>query len=243
MALEALDEDTSRLPLERLRQTLRPPDRTCDSADTHHQRARRLVDLPAATTPSVARPDELERLRDELLSGDGAASTALIGCVGVGKTALALALCRDPQVESWFTDGAFWIPSGVRGSALTGCLDAIESVLGAPTVDMPERPARLRQLAQERAFLLVADDVDSAEDVLPLVFATARSRLLITTRDAAVARSIGAHVVRLGSPPGKVLKRWIAAHAGQDLGVMRESVDQRDGTRCIRKDRVPFLEC
>jgi len=34
----------------------------------------------------------------------------------------------------------------------------------------------------------------------------------------------------------------LRSHDGQDLSVVREAVDQRDGTRRVREDRAPFLE-
>ena len=64
----------------------------------------------------VARPEEFEALRSQLLDASRgepvAVTAALRGAGGYGKTTLARALCQDDAIQEAFSDGILWVTLG-----------------------------------------------------------------------------------------------------------------------------------
>lgn len=144
--------------------------------------------LPLTTAGGlVGREGELIRLRERLHDGHTVALTALNGLPGVGKTALAVALARDPQVRQWFPDGVLWAGLGPQPNIL-GTLARWGTLLGLPE----ERIARLTSLEEwglalrsalgERRLLIVIDDAWRIEDALALRVGGVVCAYLLTTR-------------------------------------------------------------
>lgn len=154
----------------------------------------------------VQRGELLEELRDSLL-GDAAniaftsaikgSLTALHGMGGIGKSVMARALCDDPAVQAAFPDGILWTTLGQEASLLTKLREWVQALGGvisenAPTLDSIR--AVLAELLQDRACLLVVDDVWERKHAAAFRLGGPRCRLLITTRDAEIARSMGAQL-------------------------------------------------
>jgi hypothetical protein len=81
----------------------------------------------------VPRPEEFGRLKEAVLSAGTDATvgitTALQGAGGYGKTTLANALCRDPDVRFEFTDGILRVEIGKERNDVTGLIvDLIEKL-------------------------------------------------------------------------------------------------------------------
>ena len=162
----------------------------------------------------VSRPEVLDATRAALLeSARGMALTsaiqqapeALHGMGGIGKTVVARALCEDPDVQEAFPDGILWTTLGreVTEPDLRRKLRAwIEDALGgivsetAPTVDRLK--AILAQLLEDRACLLIVDNVWRRTHAEAFQVGGPRCCLLITTRDAEVARGLGARLHPVG---------------------------------------------
>src|SRR6185437_12020909 len=96
---------------------------------------------------------------------------ALSGLPGVGKTAIALALAHDPEVQACFPDGILWAGLG-RTPQILEILSQWGSLLGltsseAARLQQVEVWARtLRTLIGQKRLLLVLDDAWRIEDAL-----------------------------------------------------------------------------
>ena len=150
-------------------------------------RTTRAVELPAEVVPFVGRESDLARLSRALPEGG---ICLLTGTAGVGKTALALRWAHVAGAR--FPDGALYVdlrgydpaPPLSAADALAGFLRS----LGVPAVDVPgdvaERAARFRGLLHGRRLLIVLDNAADAEQVRPLLPASAGCAVLVTSRDA-----------------------------------------------------------
>jgi len=156
------------------------------------------VTVPPLPPNYVERKDELETLRSALLDDESSrriALTALKGMAGVGKTILAQALCHDETVQSAFPDGVVWLNIGKDPRDLVPLFREAARAIGDSLegYDVVQSASnQLRNHLREKAVLLVLDDVWDPRDAAPFVIDSPRSRLLITTRDARTAVSLGA---------------------------------------------------
>src|SRR5437588_1519387 len=66
----------------------------------------------------LGRDDLLMQVKARLLQGDSLALTALNGLPGIGKTALAVALATDWEVQNRFCDGILWAGLGPHPKVL-----------------------------------------------------------------------------------------------------------------------------
>jgi len=119
----------------------------------------------------------------------------LHGGPGVGKTTTAACLLRDEQVGQFFRDGTLFIPLAGeedREQALwRACEQAGLPVGGHETVT--DLQQAFRQWAQQegRLALLVLDDPQQAEDLMPLLDVGPQVQILITCQDRrTVARAL-----------------------------------------------------
>jgi len=177
------------------------------------------VTAPPLAENFIARPEALAALRDAVMRERVSANlpvTALIGMGGIGKTQLALALCRDEVIQQAFPDGVVWITAGKdpaydlttrlreAGKALQDDVTLYDNELGARN--------QFQTTIRAKAALIVVDDVWSGRDIEPFRGESARSALLFTTRDASIAAVVGAHDHAAGSltraESRAVLARW-----------------------------------
>jgi transcriptional regulator with XRE-family HTH domain/tetratricopeptide (TPR) repeat protein len=146
--------------------------------------------LPPQPPNFVGRAAELEILKSGLAAMPPVASQPglwmIDGLPGVGKTALAVRVAAS--LATRFSDGVLFIDlHGYTGSTppLTPseALGRLLRRLGLPVPDeLDERAALWRAHLAERRFLVVADNALHADQVRPLIPATAASRLLVTSR-------------------------------------------------------------
>ncbi|MER7519571.1 BTAD domain-containing putative transcriptional regulator [Streptomyces sp. NPDC126499] len=149
--------------------------------------------------PALPAPDLLPRTprgflgrERELAALDAAVETARVALVtgpaGVGKTALALHWAHRRSGD--FPDGVLY--ADLRGFSADDGLDALDVLreflpaLGVPPRRIPESPtaaaALYRSLTEERALLVVLDNVRGADRARPLLPAGARSATVVTSR-------------------------------------------------------------
>ena len=155
--------------------------------------------VPPLPANYVERPESLAALRDALITDDGSrqiALTALKGMGGIGKTVLAQALCHDEVVQQAFPDGIIWITVGKEASMDLPRMREIGKALGDDLScydsDLAARD-QYRNTICGKAALIVVDDVWKASDLEPLrAEDSPRSRLLFTTRDASIGKSVSA---------------------------------------------------
>jgi hypothetical protein len=145
-----------------------------------------VPELPASY---VSRAPLLELLRSAVFTSSGAASAGPVivrGIVGSGKSVLAAAFCRDPEVIDRFDDGILWVTLGERPQLR----ESFTQIYAALTAERPvfanEQDAAYElgtKLASLRC-LIVLDDVWSPEDATALMQTGPSSTWLITSRVA-----------------------------------------------------------
>ncbi|MFF5970448.1 BTAD domain-containing putative transcriptional regulator [Streptomyces sp. NPDC012769] len=157
------------------------------------------VTPPSAGLPALPAPDLLPRTprgflgrERELAALDAAVDTARVALVtgpaGVGKTALALHWAHRRAAR--FPDGVLY--ADLRGFSPDDGLDALDVLreflpaLGVPPRRIPESPtaaaALYRSLTEDRALLVVLDNVRGADRARPLLPAGPRSATVVTSR-------------------------------------------------------------
>ncbi|CCH29372.1 helix-turn-helix domain-containing protein [Actinosynnema sp. NPDC047251] len=151
------------------------------------RRPRGLVGLPEPTRHFVGRTPELASVAVALGTHQDVRTCVISGLAGVGKTALAVAAAW--QAAGDFRDGClFFDLRGQNESTLT-TTEAAHHLLGALEVprdlvpgDQDGRVNVLRDILRSRQVLLVLDNVRDARQVRPLLPATGRSRVILTSR-------------------------------------------------------------
>ncbi|MGW4215213.1 ATP-binding protein [Lentzea sp. NPDC004789] len=148
--------------------------------------------LPFGPQEFVGRSAELESLDKLLTTGTGKADIAVIsavsGTAGVGKTALAVHW--SGHAESRFPDGTLY--ANMRGYDLEHAVEPAEVLgeflraLGVKKIPYArdERAKLFRSTMRNKKMLVVIDNVNSPEQVRPLLPGTTSSLVLITSRDA-----------------------------------------------------------
>jgi WD40 repeat protein len=146
----------------------------------------------------IHRPVLVEQLRDALLGGkDRVWLTASVhGMGGLGKTVLARAICDDPAIRSTFRDGILWATAGYNpkpgkkhprvAEIQSNWIAALDGNVSAAS-NVTKGKVELQTLLEDRAMLLVLDDVWNQKDIEHLRVGGRQCRILITTRDRAVA--------------------------------------------------------
>jgi hypothetical protein len=120
--------------------------------------------------------------------------TAVRGWPGIGKTASATVLARDPDITAAFPDGVLWTslgPTPNLHSELAGWGRALntEEILRALT--LKEATTLLADLLRRRRMLLIVDDVWEADHAVPFRQACGGDcALLVTTRQPGVASGL-----------------------------------------------------
>jgi DNA-binding SARP family transcriptional activator len=163
-------------------------------------------ELPADLPDFTGRIDE-RRMLDELLPGSakGAATVAIIGPAGSGKTALAVHWAH--LVADHFPDGQLYLD--LHGHAPAAPLRPVQALasllrsLGVPPDQVPatepEAAALFRSLVSGRSILMVLDNGRSAEQIRPLLPGSLDCLVVVTGRKdlgGLVARD-GARLLRL----------------------------------------------
>ncbi len=143
----------------------------------------------------VERLDALKAVKEKLLGRNGQTLvvTAIAGLGGLGKSVLAAALVRDPEVNARFEDGILWVTLGQKPDLqkLLGDwireLDRSREAFSANTKESATQ--YLQTLLAEKQMLLVVDDVWNADHAKWFQVGGEGCRVLVTTREARIAQA------------------------------------------------------
>jgi tetratricopeptide (TPR) repeat protein len=190
---------------------------------------------PPVPEEFVDRAAEVERIRHEFVrrgDGDPPGGVALAGRGGIGKSAIAAAVCHDDAIVDFFDDGIVWASFGPGANLL----DVYSRLVAAFSGDLPsfhtaeEAKRALAELLATRRCLVVMDDVWDTSQLLQGRLSD--SRVLLTTRSRDVAAEAGT-VVSIGPLPGPAAAELLDAHL--------PALDMREVERLARKlDDVPL---
>ncbi|MBN4005992.1 NB-ARC domain-containing protein [Nostoc sp. LPT] len=158
---------------------------------------------PSLPANFVKRPQVTKEIKARLLENTSNAGALLISAIhglgGIGKTTLAAALAHDEDIKKRFSDGVLWATLGQEPDTLA-LLSSWVQALGDyefRAINIEATSAHLRSLLYDKAVLLVVDDAWEPDKVKPFLVASSQSRLLITSRRADVANSVGADLQQL----------------------------------------------
>ncbi len=151
----------------------------------------------------VRRDEAAAPVLDDLLAeGSGAPGVLVVSAIhglgSVGKSTLAAYLAHLDAVRQRFPDGILWATLGQRPDLLrllAGWIRALGEDYTPLSVE--DATAYLRSVLRDRAVLLVVDDAWHGEHVRPFLVGGPRCRVLITTREADIARAVGARLHEL----------------------------------------------
>lgn len=174
--------------------------------NTSRQQVEQLSSLPdlflAPSKPTyelVGRSDLLKDLKQRLLAGNNLALSALNGLPGVGKTALAIELANDREVQEHFQDGVLWVglgrePDVLAQLSLWGKAVGISQTEMAKLTGLQDREKAIEAVTKtiqaaigERRMLLVVDDAWDSETALVFRLGGYNCAHLVTTRLNTVA--------------------------------------------------------
>ena len=181
------------------------------------------ITAPPIPANYIERAEAIRALRDTLFTGrtrQPIALTALAGMGGIGKTVLAQALIRDQAVLEAFPDGIIWLTLGRESKhELVTNMRQVAAALADDVekyTDELTSVNRYKTLMARKAVLLVMDDVWSKKDLEPFLAESQLSRLLFTTRDASIARFVGAQELTAELFHDEHSRQLLATWAGLD---------------------------
>jgi hypothetical protein len=160
-----------------------------------------LSNVPGLPPHFLPRSGDLQALKDIVLGGlatpvalTGAGKIGVQGMGGIGKTVLAVALARDPEVRHAFPEGIVWITLGQTPNIIARQSQVAETFgeRSQAFADVQQGKSRLSTLLQERSCLLILDDVWQLEHAAAFDVLGEGGRMLVTTRDARIVTNLGA---------------------------------------------------
>jgi WD40 repeat protein len=156
--------------------------------------------MPGVTVPylvprhedAVTERPSLSNVLESRLLDAGHEPVALTGMGGIGKTTLAMMVCARDRVRERYPGGILWLDLapdriGAQLADLIGDL-CFQVTNERPQLTDPQQAAGyLRQrLASREDMLIVADGVDSTDQLRPLLTLADGHRLLVTARETRV---------------------------------------------------------
>jgi hypothetical protein len=186
--------------------------------------------------PAYVERAELSALRSTLLRGDAGLvgitgdiqALGLHGQGGIGKSVLAAALARDPDVAHHFPDGLFWMTLGQNAELVAAQIDLLRR-LGKEETQIrsaTQGATALRATLADRRCLLIVDDVWSDAAATAFHVAGTLWRVLYTTRDLQVLRAVGARIERIDVLPDPSARQLLARMAKITADELPAEVDR-----------------
>jgi NB-ARC domain/APAF-1 helical domain len=147
---------------------------------------------------------------------------------GIGKTVLAIDIVNDDEVRHTFPDGIFWLTLGqtIEPLRLQGELAGYMAGEAKAYATVNEARDQLRQLFDDKACLLVLDDLWRPQDADPFDVLGPRSRLLVTTRDADLLVALGAGELPLDVLDKELALELLASWSGQSRAALPAAAER-----------------
>jgi hypothetical protein len=151
----------------------------------------RRVTMMAPELPAdfVARPKEFDALKARLLDPEGDSiagiTAAFRGAGGYGKTTLAKALARDPDIQDACFDGILRVELGEKPDRLIATMSDLVTLLSGERPQFETLNAAATNLGEtlgDRRILIVIDDVWREQDLWPFLQGGRNCVRLVTTR-------------------------------------------------------------
>jgi nucleoside phosphorylase len=202
---------------------------------------------PASPAIFLGRDEDMLTLKERLGIGRREESSKLVqvltavrGWPGIGKTATATVLARDPDIIAAFPDGILWTSLGPSPNLLSelatwGRALGTDEILRAPT--LKEATSLLAAILRNKRMLLIVDDVWEVEHVVP--FQQVRGSdcaLLITTRQLGVANGLSLPAEAIYNLPALTEERALEL-----LRILAPSVVAEHPDECL--ELVRDIEC
>jgi WD40 repeat protein/DNA-binding winged helix-turn-helix (wHTH) protein len=176
---------------------------------------------PYATVPPLPptffeRPEISEPLREKVIGAGGIVGlTAVEGMGGVGKTLVTIGLCHDSQVRQAFPDGIVWLDIGKESGI--SFEERVKFIAHAMNAEFGEyTAAEYHSLLENKAVLIVLDDVWTLQDIEPFRISSGRSRMLYTSRDKTLAGPLGAETKDVDILDPEQARRFLNRWAGRE---------------------------
>lgn len=160
----------------------------------------RIFQVPPLPAHFVPRPEVIGELKARLLIEETdqpgvLVLSALQGMGGIGKSTIAAALAHNPEVQVQFPDGVFWTTLGHQPDLLSILAAWLQPLLGDfrfMPVSVESASKQLNSLLYNKAALLILDDAWDTVHIKPFLVGGSRCKAVVTTRDATIAKLVGA---------------------------------------------------
>ncbi len=157
-----------------------------------------LIPVPKRPLHFLPRSNDLKQINDAILAKTNK-PVLVYGMGGSGKSVLAAELARNAEVRRDFPDGVLWVKIG-QAPKLTLRQSDMCRVLGDPLQtfeDVQQGKTRLGTLLENRACLVILDNVWDKRHAEAFDALGSGCRMLVTTRDAGLTSALEAKEHRL----------------------------------------------
>jgi tetratricopeptide (TPR) repeat protein len=178
---------------------------------------------PSLPTSFVERPAEINALKQALRPSAGSEQkiATLCGPPGSGKSVIAAAFAREPDMVNAFKDGVLWVTLGAHPNLVEAVAGLYAKLTGDvrtfPTEDEASR--HLSAKLFDKTCLIVIDDLCNGDHLRPFLDTSNHCSYLVTTRDCDITGSNDSdriQVARLSSAQALELvvavSKFAAAH-------------------------------
>ena len=197
----------------------------------------RLHLVPELPLNYLKRTSELDALKKLVLAGKDSSVViagksqpvtsriGIHGMGGIGKSVLAAAVVREREVLEHFREGIFWLTIGQTPQIKLLQSELAFALSGNQFTFETEQQGKMRlgELLRTKRCLLVLDDVWESRFAMFFNELGAQCRMLVTTRNAEITKSLGAKLWPLDLLDDAQALELLARWAGAELSLPSEA--------------------